>query len=233
MNLLIAALIAAGIFSFAGDKSVNLEEREAQVANATVNMWDLEAVEKGLDTRHARVHIASEFSGHPEVKELPVLWARDRKAPVRKVESYGPPSLNVVAYSAGRGEATPAADRDYRDYALRDGSRPEAPVVLANSATGSVGGILNYSNNSLLADNGKEIIYVPWTSEKTGACPQTGSCFLSIHNYIEVNMKKFTALTFALVASFGFMVAVASQAQAESQSALQGLATSTMIEINQ
>jgi hypothetical protein len=46
-------------------------------------------------------------------------------------------------------------------------------------------------------------------------------------------MKKFTALTFALVASFGFMVAVASQAQAESQSALQGLATSTMIEINQ
>jgi hypothetical protein len=52
-------------------------------------------------------------------------------------------------------------DKDFRDYALRDGSRPEAPVVLAISATGAMGGILNYSNNSLLADNGKEIIYVP------------------------------------------------------------------------
>jgi hypothetical protein len=71
-------------------------------------------------------------------------------------------ALDARSFSGDKSlQEAQATDRDYRDYALRDGSRPEAPVVLASSATGAMGGILNYSNNSLLADNGKEIIHVP------------------------------------------------------------------------
>jgi hypothetical protein len=277
MNLLIAALIAAGIFSFAGDKSVNLEEREAQVAASSHNMYHQDLNEAspleqylagdvsrsgdpmtafGGPGREITVfnhdplmafggpgeEVSSEWAfaaareatnfqekdGVIVLKEVSSEWAfaladdaknfqekngvivakvvdkdfRDyalRQSPAspldRAIEQHFATVVTVPAsdsaldraieqHFAGiasfEGVASPVAsspaspleqylagdvsrsgDKDYRDYALRDGSRPEAPVVLASSATGAMGGILNYSNNSLLADNGKEIIHVP------------------------------------------------------------------------
>jgi hypothetical protein len=216
MNLLIAALIAAGIFSFAGDKSVNLEEREAQVAASSHNMYHQDLNEASPLEQYLAGDVSR--SGDPMTafggpgREITVFNHDPLMAfggPGREITvfnhdplmAFGGPGEEVSsewAFAAAR-EATnfqekdgvivlkevssewafaladdaknfqekngvivaKVVDKDFRDYALRDGSRPEAPVVLAISATGAMGGILNYSNNSLLADNGKEIIYVP------------------------------------------------------------------------
>jgi hypothetical protein len=198
MNLLIAALIAAGIFSFAGDKSVNLEEREAQVAASSHNMYHqdlneaspLEQYLAGDVSRSGDLMTAfggpgreiTVFNHDPLMafggpgEEVSSEWAfaaareatnfqeKDGVIVLKEVSSEWAFALADDAKNFQEKNGVIVAkvvDKDFRDYALRDGSRPEAPVVLAISATGAMGGILNYSNNSLLADNGKEIIYVP------------------------------------------------------------------------
>jgi hypothetical protein len=198
MNLLIAALIAAGIFSFAGDKSVNLEEREAQVAASSHNMYHQDLNEASPLEQYLAGDVSR--SGDPMTafggpgREITVFnhdplmafggpgeevsseWAfaaareatnfqeKDGVIVLKEVSSEWAFALADDAKNFQEKNGVIVAkvvDKDFRDYALRDGSRPEAPVVLAISATGAMGGILNYSNNSLLADNGKEIIYVP------------------------------------------------------------------------